>query len=510
LARTERIRRVAAKPVEVHLEPLALERLEEVVTPEGWSRLKTDIESAAPRLAGRRIWLVSSTAIGGGVAEMARSLVPYALGTGFDAHWVVITGSPSFFAVTKELHNQLHGHPRRRLDEGALAIYEATLAENAAALVPRVTPGDVAILHDPQTAALAEPLRDAGAIVIWRSHIGTDRRTAATSRAWELLLPYVSNADAFVFSRRLFAPHELGDGRIHVIPPSIDPTSTKNGFMPAAIVEAILEHTGLVRARHESWTLPRFARRDGTSQVVRRRAEVLRYGPAPRLGVDPLVLHLSRWDRLKDPIGVLHGFAKHVLSDLDVYLVMAGPDPAAVADDPEAFDVFEEVVRAWRELPYRRRSRIQLALLPNADLEENAAIVNALQRASSVVVKKSLEEGFGLGATEAMWKRLPVVASSVGGLQEQIQHRRSGLLIDDPRDLEAFGAAVNRVLVDRGEARRLGLAAEERVRARFLHDRHLADWVELVAAEVLEREGEATSPSTRVSSAARIHAGSAR
>jgi trehalose synthase len=320
----------------------------------------------------------------------------------------------------------------------------------------------------------------------------------------------VGNADAFVFSRRQFAPCELLDGRIHVIPPSIDPTSTKNASMPAATVEAILEHTGLVRASHESWTLPRSTRRDGVIQVVRRRAEVLRYGPAPRLGVDPLVLHLSRWDRLKDPVGVLRGFAKHVLSDLDVYLVMAGPDPAAVADDPEAFAVFEEVVRAWRELPYRRRSRIQLALLPNADPEENAAIVNALQRASSVVVKKSLEEGFGLGVTEAMWKRRPVVASRVGGIREQIEHGRSGLLIEHPRDLEAFGAAVSQALVDRDLARGLGIAAQERVRERFLHDRHLADWVELVAAEVLEREGEATSPRTRVSSAASSHAGSAR
>ena len=134
--------------------------------------------------------------------------------------------------------------------------------------------------------------------------------------------------------------------------------------MPAATVKAILEHAGLVLAENECRTLPRFVRGDGVSQVVKRRAEVLRYGPAPRLGLDPLVLHLSRWDRLKDPIGVMHGFAKHVLSDLDVYLVMAGPAPGVVADDPEAYEVFEEVIRAWRALPYRRRSRIQLCAPP--------------------------------------------------------------------------------------------------------------------------------------------------
>jgi trehalose synthase len=345
------------------------------------------------------------------------------------------------------------------------------------------------VLHDPQTAGLARFLRDAGAIVIWRSHVGSDTITPVTRGAWQVIAPYASDADAVVFTRDRFVPPELGTGRVHLIAPSIDPTSTKNGPMPRSIVEAILEHTGLVRATRGSWTLPRFMCRDGQAQVMRRRAEIVRYGPGPRLGVDPLVLHLSRWDRLKDPIGVMKAFSEHVLSDLDAYLVMAGPDPDAVADDPEALEVFEEVVQLWRDLPPGRRSRIELALLDTEDVDENAAIVNALQRASSVVVKKSLEEGFGLGVTEAMWKCLPVVASRVGGIQEQIEHNRNGLLIDDPRDLESFGQAVRKTLVDRARASQLGAAARERVRDRFLHDRHLAEWVELLTAEVRESEG---------------------
>jgi trehalose synthase len=492
LVRGSRLGR-ASEPFEVHIAPLPLERLQPVAVTDGLARLQADLRLAKPRLAGRRIWFVNSTAIGGGVAEMIRSLAPYGLGAGLDMRWLVICGPPPFFAVTKELHNQVHGHARRRLDEGARAIYESTLAENAAGLVRRITRGDVVILHDPQTAALVEPLQDAGAIVIWRSHIGTDSITPVSRRAWEWLLPYVVDADAFVFSRDQFVPAGLSGGRVHLIAPSIDPTSTKNGFMPPTSVEAILEHVGIVRAKDQRSMLPHFVRRDGVSQVVKRRAEVLRNGSAPRLEVDPLVLHLSRWDRLKDPVGVMRGFAKHVLSDVDAYLVMAGPAPRAVADDPEAGEVFEEVVGVWRSLPYRRRSRIQLTLLPNDDLDENAAIVNALQRASSVLVKKSLEEGFGLGVAEAMWKRLPVVASRVGGIQEQIEHRRSGLLIDDPRDLKAFGAAVSETLCDRDEASRLGAFAQRRVRERFVHDRHLAEWVELLAAKVLEHDGTKTS-----------------
>ena len=338
------------------------------------------------------------------------------------------------------------------------------------------------ILHDPQTAGLAPALRDMGALVVWRSHVGTDDLTPVVENAWSFLLPYVTAADAFVFSRAQFVPPMLADRRLHVISPSIDPTGTKNKFMPNDAVAAILEHTGLVQSHEAGWTQPRFTRRDGA--VVRHCAEVLRYGPPPRFGVDPLVLHIARWDRLKDPVGVLRGFAEHVLSDVDAHLVMAGPGPRSVADDPEAELVFSEVTRAWRRLSPPHRSRIQLALLPNEDLEENAAIVNALQRAADVVVKKSLEEGFGLGITEAMWKARPIVASRVGGIQQQIEHERSGLLIDDPRYLAAFGAAVRRLLLDETTARQLGAAAHRRASARFLHGRHLAEWLNLAATVV--------------------------
>jgi trehalose synthase len=474
--------------VEIPLRPRPLGRLEPVVTPAGWSRLQADLEAARPLLAERRIWLVNSTAVGGGVAEMLRSLAPYACGAGFDVRWVVITGSPAFFAVTKELHNQLHGHARKALDADARAIYESTLVRSGAELASRIGPGDVVVLHDPQTAGLAQPLRSAGATVIWRSHVGTDDANSVTQCAWDFLMPHLRAADACVFTRDRFVPPELRTERVRKVAPSIDPLSTKNDHMPPHTVAAILEHVGIVRTRNEPRTAPRFTPRDREPQLVRRRAEVLRYGAAPRLGVDPIVLQLSRWDRLKDPVGVMRAFAKHVLSDLDVHLVIAGPPPGAIADDPEASDVFEETVRAWRALPHGKRSRVQLVQLPNDDAEENAAIVNALQRASSVVVKKSLQEGFGLGVTEAMWKRLPVVASRVGGIQEQIEHCRSGLLVDDPLDLESFGAAVGELLVDRGEAGRLGAAAKERVREHFLPDRHLAEWVEFAAGEVLTRE----------------------
>src|SRR5262249_18485853 len=158
-----------------------------------------------------------------------------------------------------------------------------------------------------------------------------------------------------------------------------------------------------------------------------RRCDMRSTNPPPDFET-PLVVQVSRWDRLKDPLGVLHGFAEHVAARLDADLILAGPTVHAVADDPEGHQVLDEVEQAWRNLPRVQRSRVHLACLPMADVEENAAIVNALQRHAAVVVQKSLQEGFGLTVTEAMWKGLPIIASAVGGVLEQIEDGRSGLL----------------------------------------------------------------------------------
>ena len=211
------------------------------------------------------------------------------------------------------------------------------------------------------------------------------------------------------------------------------------------------------------------------------RAILRRAGLAEELLGDPVVMHVTRWDRLKDPVGVLDSFASSVLDRVDARLILAGPSVHAVADDPEAEAVYREVERRWQLLPSAERERIELAQLPMHDLDENAAIVNALQRQATVIVKKSLEEGFGLGVTEAMWKRRPVIASRVGGHQDQIQDGISGVLLDDPRDLATFGGAVADLLLDPDRARRLGDAAQQRVREHFLPDRYLSQWAELLA-----------------------------
>ena len=181
------------------------------------------------------------------------------------------------------------------------------------------------------------------------------------------------------------------------------------------------------------------------------------------------MVQVSRWDRLKDPLGVLDGFA--LLDEArahGAHLVLAGPNAGGVSDDPEGASVLAAVIAEWRRLPADVRRRVQLASLPTIDVDENAAMVNALQRHATVIVQKSLHEGFGLTVTEAMWKAKPVIATAVGGIQDQIEDGVQGLLLANPSDVAAFAAAIARVLDNPEEARRMGERGHARVLERYL------------------------------------------
>lgn len=223
-----------------------------------------------------------------------------------------------------------------------------------------------------------------------------------------------------------------------------------------------------------------YARAGGQPGFVKRSAEMVD-GGGPLPAHARIVTQVSRWDRLKDPLGVMTGFADHIANDNDAYLVLAGPAVEAVSDDPEGADVLEEVRATHSQMSPEIRDRIRLAALPMGDSEENAAIVNALQRRSNVVVQKSLAEGFGLTVAEAMWKARPVVASRIGGIQDQIVDGVSGALVSDARDLAEYGAAVTKLLADPEHAERMGIEAMDRVRTEFLGPRHLLQYISLLS-----------------------------
>lgn len=471
------------RPVSVPVAALPTSRLADCLDESGRRRLEEGLATLERLLRGRVLWNINSTPAGGGVAEMLHSLLPYLRGAGIDARWEAISGSPEFFSLTRRIHDQIHGEGfgGEPVGDPDRNIYEATLHESAVALSETVRPGDVVILHDPQTAGLAGALRQAGAVVAWRAHVGTARRNRATDGAWAFLMPYLEEVDHLIFSMSGYVPEGITPGRFTVIQPSIDPASTKNAPMEPATAHAILDCVGLGRLEAADHARASFTRQDGSPGRVEHGAEVMRTGGPPLLGSQPLVVQVSRWDRLKDPVGVLRGFSEYVLPHESAQLVLAGPTVHSVADDAEAAAAFDEVLDFWRTLPHAARLRTQLVCLPMRDLEENAAIVNALQRSATVVVQKSLEEGFGLTVAEAMWKGRPVVASGVGGMVDQIEDGSSGILVEDPADLSSFGQAISGLIDDPGLAQMLGRGATERVRRNFLHDRQIADHARLLA-----------------------------
>src|SRR4051812_33735526 len=291
---------------EVTLPAADLCALGAVVAPARLEALLGDEVLWRAALQGVAVINVNSTPTGGGVAEMLTVLLPYARGAGVDARWLVIDGDERFFSITKRLHHHLYGDAG---DGGALGEdqhhhYESVLHRNAAQLAALVRPGDIVVLHDPQTAGLAAAMHARGARVVWRCHVGTEVANDYTDLGWAFLRRYLDDAcSAYVFSRRSFAPSWLAATAVHEIAPSIDPFAPKNQELSTDDVHGILAAVGLLsgRACQADYPGP-----DGLRRRVDHGADVLRAGP-PGAPEAPMVVQVSRWDRQKDMLGVLRG-----------------------------------------------------------------------------------------------------------------------------------------------------------------------------------------------------------
>ena len=331
---------------EVEVGSIPLSRLAAVLPAERLERLEASAVRARAAFGDRVIWHVNATAQGGGVAEMLQTLLAYGNGAQVENRWLVIDADAEFFAITKRLHNRLHGVPG---DEGSLgehehAHYSEVLADNLVALSSRVAPRDLVMLHDPQTAGLRAGLVESGVRVTWRCHIGCDVTNAHTDEAWAFLRPYVQDADAFVFSRRAYAPPWVDGSRLVVIPPSIDPFSAKNSALGPVDVATVMARAGLVDGGDPDGPVA-YRRRDGTPGSVRQHAlsEGLIVDGSPPPHDARLVVQVSRWDRLKDMVGVMSGFALLAADGGhdDAHLMLVGPEVSGVSDDPEG-------ARCWR------------------------------------------------------------------------------------------------------------------------------------------------------------------
>jgi len=461
----------------VTVHPRAAGSLRTIAGADAGARYELCLAAAREVLEGRSVWHINSTSAGGGVAELLRSCLGYLVDDGIDTRWVVIDGDPEFFTITKRIHNRLHGvlGDGGPLGDAERRHYDDVTRSNAIDIRRSVRAGDVVVVHDPQPLGLVPVLRSIGATVIWTCHIGADTPSPLVRSAWDFLVPDARAAQAVTFARAAYAWDGLEAERVHVLPPCIDHGSPKNVAIDPERTSAILGAAGLSSGPAGADTT--FARSDGTQGRVSHRAQMTEDMVLPP--DVPVVVQVSRWDALKDPLGVIRGFVDEPRIS-DAHLMLAGPLPGTVEDDPEADAVLAEVHELWESLPAPDRGRVHLANLPTDDPEENATIVNALQRDADVVVQKSLAEGFGLTVTEAMWKGRALVAGRVGGIRDQIEDGVSGILVD-PRDLTAFGNEVGALLLDPSLASRLGAAAERRVRERYLAPEYLGAYLQLIA-----------------------------
>jgi trehalose synthase len=385
-----------------------------------------ELHFLADRLAGKSIQHINSTAVGGGVAEILSRMLPLLRDLGVVAWWDVIKGNERFFAVTKKIHNALHGVPET-IDPEELAYFLEVDRQNA----PEVLrDADIFFIHDPQPIGLIEERPSRGGRWIWRCHIDFARPRPV---AWEFLKTQIERYDAAVFSAPAFS-RPLGIRQV-LISPSIDPLSDKNKDLHESFIDGICERFGLDRGR-------------------------------------PIITQISRFDYLKDPVGVIRAY-KMVKEHIDCQLVLAG---GGATDDPEGAKVLEDVRRESEADP----DIFILFLPPGSDLE-----INALQRASDVVLQKSLREGFGLTVAEALWKAKPVIASAVGGIPLQIAHKHSGIL---SRSVEGTAYWIKQLLNEPRYAAQLGANGRRRIQGHFLITRHIRDYLLLFLS--LFTEGE--------------------
>ena len=371
-----------------------------------------DLKLLAEKLKGKVIQHINSTAVGGGVAEILNCMVPLLRELEVDTRWDVIKGGEQFFEVTKKFHNALHGKPEE-ITRQDFYIFTETSQKNIEALDIH---GDIVFVHDPQPIALVK--KKAGNKWIWRCHIDVSN---TNQRVWKFLENFIAHYDSAVFSAPSFS--QRLPIRQFLISPSIDPLSDKNKELPRETIDSVLKKYNIKDDK-------------------------------------PIITQISRFDSLKDPIGVIEAY-KQVKKYFDCQLILAG---GSAADDPESAQVLEKVMAKSEH-----DKDIHILLLPQDDI-----VVNALQRASDVIVQKSLKEGFGLTVAEALWKSKPVVASNVGGIPLQIKHKYSGLLC---HSIDGASFAIKQFLANPEYAKKLGQNGKEHIRNNFLIARHIREYM---------------------------------
>jgi len=388
------------------------------------------LQQLSAPMKGAKFVHVNSTRVGGGVAEILMKMVPLMNELGIDTSWEVITGEDKFYQCTKSMHNALQGD-QVNISEDLLKAYEETNSKNADVLRPALEDADYVIIHDPQPAPLLKLCPDRKGKWVWRCHIDASKPHPPV---WNYLSQYVKDYDASYFSLADYAqqlPHTQ-----YLIPPSIDPLSDKNMDLDQSEIGSTYREFNLDQNR-------------------------------------PIMLQVSRYDRFKDPIGVIEAYKLVKKSIPEIQLVLAG---GGATDDPEGEEVLNQVRESAGDDP-----DIHILLLP----PDAHKTINALQRVSDIILQKSLKEGFGLTVTEAMWKGKPVIGGNTGGIRLQIVNHYTGFLVDTP---EGAALRIQELLQSPDKMKEMGKQAKEYVRKNFLNTRHLREILSLFA--ILDNQSE--------------------
>ncbi len=442
-------------------------------------------------LKGMTIWMINSTSIGGGVAEMLPSQMRILRELGLKIEWLVIeAGDSDFFEITKRIHNAIHGSGDGEFTEKDRSVYEEVNRRNLEKALSFIKDGDVVVIHDPQPMPLASEIRMHREVkMIWRCHIGLESENQATRAVWKFLSAYTDSYDQFVFSLPGYVPDFLSD-RSTIITPAIDPLSHKNRMLQIHKCIGILHQSGIINDR-EPVLYPFYKHR------VRRVKPDGSFGEVNHAGkfdlvYRPVVTQISRWDRLKGFKELMNAFIhmkrENEIRDHDTLayrrikkarLVLGGPDPDFVSDDPEGEEVLNELIQAYSGIPENLQDDIGIFLLPLDNPKENALIVNALQYSSSIIVQNSIQEGFGLTATEAMWKKTPVLVSGAAGLEHQVINNATGKVNQDPTDIVSLAESLDLMLNDPKERDKWAYNGQVRVIEKFTLFTQLGDWLDL-------------------------------
>ncbi len=459
------------------------------------NQLQEVTENNKAKFDDRTIWMINSTAQGGGVAEMLPSQMNILRSMGVSVEWLVMEADdPDFFVFTKQIHNAIHGKgDPEYFNKKNKELYEGINANNVEDALKLIKDGDIVVIHDPQPAAMGNMIAEKRDVtLIWRCHIGLELRNEATNAAWDFLAPYLQAYQHYVYSVPEYIPEQIDKAKVAIIPPSIDTYSYKNRELNVHKNVGILHQAGIIDGIEElvypfySHLVKRI-QPDGTSGSCTSPSDL-------ELLHRPVITQVSRWDYLKGFVPLMEGFVgmKEVGNRLpkDSYeyrwiskcrLVLAGPDLDSIQDDPEGLEVMETIIARYKSIHPDLQKDIAILLLPMNSAKENALIVNALQRTSNIVVQNSLQEGFGLTATEAMWKAVPMVVSGATGLRSQVEDGIQGLINPNPDDPKSVRDVLMEILKDPDRREEMGMNGRNRVIQEFNIVRQLIRWVELWA-----------------------------